>query len=274
MMENRSFDHMLGYLSLPAAAGGRGAPTSTGCGAGRRTSTTHGGQRYPIHHLDRTKFEGEAEDPDHSGESVDEQLANGGQGFVDNFARISAARAQKLKVPVPDPGLVMGYYDADDLPVYDHLAARVLRGRPLVQLGSRRHLAQPAIRDGGPGGRAAATTSRCRSTRCPASSATWTSASVDWRWYSFDPATLRAADPEYRLSHHDRFALRRRPQAHVAKRRSGELTEKGLVPGRRGRAASLPRCRWIDPRFKDLRVLGPDSNDDHPPSRRASPART
>ena len=23
---------------------------------------------------------------------------------------------------------------------------------------------------------------------------------------------------------------------------------------------------WIDPRFKDLRVLGPDSNDDHPPS--------
>jgi phospholipase C len=28
----------------------------------------------------------------------------------------------------------------------------------------------------------------------------------------------------------------------------------------------LPAVSWIDPRFKDLRVLGPDSNDDHPPS--------
>jgi len=29
----------------------------------------------------------------------------------------------KLGVPVPDPGLVIGYYDSEDLPVYDHLAA-------------------------------------------------------------------------------------------------------------------------------------------------------
>jgi phospholipase C len=28
----------------------------------------------------------------------------------------------------------------------------------------------------------------------------------------------------------------------------------------------LPPVSWIDPHFKDLRVLGPDSNDDHPPS--------
>ncbi len=31
-------------------------------------------------------------------------------------------------------------------------------------------------------------------------------------------------------------------------------------------AGELPAVSWIDPRFKDLRVLGPDSNDDHPPS--------
>ena len=31
-------------------------------------------------------------------------------------------------------------------------------------------------------------------------------------------------------------------------------------------SGDLPSVSWIDPRFKDLRVLGPDSNDDHPPS--------
>ena len=50
------------------------------------------------------EFDGEAEDPDHSGESVDQQLANGGRGFVENFARVSTTRAAQLHVPVPDPG--------------------------------------------------------------------------------------------------------------------------------------------------------------------------
>jgi phospholipase C len=31
-------------------------------------------------------------------------------------------------------------------------------------------------------------------------------------------------------------------------------------------AGNLPSVSWIDPHFKDLRVLAPDSNDDHPPS--------
>ena len=123
MLENRSFDHMLGYLSLPSALGGRERRDVDGLRGPDENFNEHAGQRYPIHHLDRTEFRGEAEDPDHSGASVDEQLSRGGQGFVDNFARISAERAAKLNVPVPDPGLVMGYYDSDDLPVYDHLAS-------------------------------------------------------------------------------------------------------------------------------------------------------
>jgi hypothetical protein len=28
---------------------------------------------------------------------------------------------------------------------------------------------------------------------------------VPWRWYSFDPGTLRLADARYRLGHHQRF---------------------------------------------------------------------
>src|SRR5204863_6729930 len=61
MLENRSFDHMLGYLSLPAAAGGRGRSDVDGLRGPEVNFNEHAGQRYPIHHLDRTEFRGEAE---------------------------------------------------------------------------------------------------------------------------------------------------------------------------------------------------------------------
>jgi phospholipase C len=88
---------------------------------------------------------------------------------------------------------------------------------------------------------------------------------VDWRWYSFDPGTLRAADPEYRLSHHDRFGYVDARKLSIAEEVVGKLTEKGSFLDDVA-AGKLPAVSWIDPHFKDLRVLGPDSNDDHPPS--------
>jgi phospholipase C len=264
MLENRSFDHMLGYLSLPEALGGRARPDVDGLRGPDENFNPHAGQRYPIHHLDRTKFEGEAEDPDHSGESVDEQLANGGQGFVDNFARISEERAEKLEVPVPDPGLVMGYYNGADLPAYDHLAAeycvvdRWFSSVPGAtwpnrlyamcgQAAGSRDDASPPIYE------------------LPTFIRYLDEANVAWRWYSFDPGTLRAADPEYRLSHHDNFGYVDQRKLSIEEELIGRLTEKGsfLDDVAEGK---LPPVSWIDPHFKDLRVLGPDSNDDHPPS--------
>src|SRR5205807_1839434 len=91
MLENRSFDHMLGYLSLPPEQGGKGRPDVDGLKGPNENVNEYQGLSYPIHHLDRTEFVGETEDPDHSGASVDEQLGRGGAGFVANFARISAA---------------------------------------------------------------------------------------------------------------------------------------------------------------------------------------
>jgi phospholipase C len=264
MLENRSFDHMLGFLSLPAALGGRDRADVDGLRGPDANFNLHDGTRYPIHHLAQTQFQGEAEDPDHSGHSVDEQLAGGGQGFVDNFARISAARAKQLKVPVPDPGLVMGYYDADDLPVYDHLAAeycvvdRWFSSVPgatwpnrLYSLagqaaGSRDDVSPPLY-------------------ELPTFVRYLDEANVDWRWYSFDPATLRAADPAYRLSSHDHFAFVDARKLSIREEVAGKLTEKGSLLDDIA-AGQLASVSWIDPRFKDLRVLGPDSNDDHPPS--------
>jgi phospholipase C len=265
MLENRSFDHMLGYLSLPAELGGKGRADVDGLRGPEVNFNTHDGTTFPIHHLDETKFKDETEDPDHSGASVDEQLANGGGGFVENFARISAQRAQEKDEQAPEPGLVMGYYDATELPVYDHLAAeycvvdRWFSSVPGATWPNRLY----------------SMTGRADGTRddrslpiyaLPSFARHLDERGVDWRWYSFDPATLRMADPEYRLRNHHRFAFVDRRTLSPQERIVGELLEEG--PSFLDDAANgkLPAVSWIDPHFKDPGVLGPNSNDDHPPS--------
>ena len=83
--------------------------------------------------------------------------------------------------------------------------------------------------------------------------------------YSFDPATLRAIDPMYRLSGHQHFAFVDRRKLSAAEVAVGELAEEGSFLDDVA-AGTLPAVSWIDPHFKDLHVLGPNSNDDHPPS--------
>ena len=64
MLENRSFDHMLGYLSLE---GGRGDVD----GLRPEFANTYDGHRYPVHRLDTTAI---ADDPGHSADAVELQL--------------------------------------------------------------------------------------------------------------------------------------------------------------------------------------------------------
>jgi len=263
MLENRSFDHMLGYLSLPPAQGGGGRPDVDGF-KGHEANQLDG-TSYPIHHLNRTQFSGEVEDPDHSSRSVDEQLDHNNGGFVANYKRISESRAHKAGSPVPDPGLVMGFYNGDDLPVYDHLAAeycvvdRWFSSVPGATWPNRLY----------------AMTGQAAGSRDDVSPPLYTlpafvryldQSQIDWRWYSFDPATLRAIDPAYRLSDHHRFAYVDARKLSTAQRAVGELTEEGPSFLDDAATGKLPAVSWIDPHFKDLRVLAPDSNDDHPPS--------
>jgi phospholipase C len=265
MLENRSFDHMLGYLSLPQAGGGKGRSDIDGLIGPPRDSNPHSGKDWPIHHLDRTEYSGEDEDPDHSARSVDEQLANGGKGFVENFARISQARAHRERKPVPEPDLVMGFYNGDDLPVYDHLAEhycvvdRWFSSVPGATWPNRLYAAT---------GRAAGTRDDVAPPlySLPSFPRYLDQSKVDWRWYSFDPATLRAIDPDYRFSNHHRFAFLDKRKITIGERAAGELTEEGPSFLDDVAEGHLPPVSWIDPRFKDLRVLGPNSNDDHPPS--------
>jgi phospholipase C len=109
MLENRSFDHMLGYLSLDGSR-------SDIDGLQPGLANEYQGQTYPVHHLDSTALE---LDPDHSASAIDEQLAGGTMGgFVGSAAATLASRG----IPDGDPSCVMGYYDAGDVPVYDYLA--------------------------------------------------------------------------------------------------------------------------------------------------------
>lgn len=265
MLENRSFDHMLGYLSLPPELGGAGRSDVDGLRGPEANFNLLDGQRYPIHRLDATKFRDETEDPDHSGPSVDEQLSDGCGGFVRNFARVSAQRAREKDETPPDPGLVMGYYDAERLPVYDHLA--------------REYCVVDRWFSSVPGAtwpnRLYATAGQAAGTREDLSPPVYELPSfvrhlddhgVSWRWYSFDPATLRLVDPAYRLERHEHFAFVDSRTLSPQEQAAGALLEEGPSFLDDAANGTLPAVSWIDPHFKDLAVLGPSSNDDHPPS--------
>src|SRR6516225_3890764 len=188
MLENRSFDHMLGYLSLTGRR-----PEIDGLRPG--LATEHQGRAYPVHHLAATAL---GIDPDHSAGAIDTQVADGTMsGFVASAAATFAARG----VEAGDPGCVMGHYDGADVPVYDHLAEEFavcdrwfssVPGSTLpnrlyalcgVAAGSRddRPLHVPPLYH-------QPSFVRQLDAHC-----------VSWRWYSFDPGTLRLADAHYLL---------------------------------------------------------------------------
>jgi phospholipase C len=108
MLENRSFDHMLGYLSLEQ---GRGDID----GLQAEFANEHADRRYPVHHLASTRV---SEDPDHSADAVDEQI---GDGRMDGFVASCDAALRGRGID-GDPAVVMGYYNGADVPIYDHLA--------------------------------------------------------------------------------------------------------------------------------------------------------
>ena len=132
MLENRSFDHMLGYLSLEC-----GRPDIDGLRP--RFSNEHDGRAYPIHHLDTTAI---ADDPDHCADAVDLQLGDGAMnGFVrelreDAIGPRRAGRRRGERDGIPQRRGSAGLRSPRE---------RVRGLRSLVQLGSRRDVAQPTV---------------------------------------------------------------------------------------------------------------------------------
>jgi phospholipase C len=240
MLENRSFDHMLGYLKLEG-----GLPVD---GLDASMSNTHAGKTYRVHHLKSTKLTKE-QDPGHGGTDVKEQVSNGNGGFVSNYAKHNPGD--------PNPGTVMGYYNGTDLPVYDHLAREYavcdkwFCSVPGATWPNRLYAAC---------GRAASSKDNKRQPlyAVPSFVRHLDRARVSWRWYAHEyVATLRLTDDRYR------FSLSARNFRYFD-RRTAALGRSFLEHAAEGNLASVS---WIDPNFVDFDLLGPaGSNDDHPPS--------
>jgi phospholipase C len=286
MMENRSFDHMLGYLK----ADGRLATEVDGLDPATHGNPWPDGEWEPVRPMDGRFLHHKVQDPGHSGSDVKAQLAGGMQGFLRNYVEVLArnkerwVKDKKGRLP-PDDQLwenaVLGYQQAHEVPVYDWIARNfVVCDRWFSSVAGptwpNRMYAMtggPGIADetlGLPGWLPGFMKTKVKQAPFYKSRAfpRWLEKD-QWRWYSHDPATLRAADTAFRprgegknrdevFSTDANFAYFSRPT----------LLESTTFLDDCARGTLPEGVSWIDPNFVDVRVLGPPgSNDDHPPSR-------
>src|SRR6266516_2880238 len=121
MMENRSFDHMLGGLSLVMQSGAKKYPKINGL-TGNESNPDMNGTMVPVQ--PNAKFQGQLDhDPDHHFPGVDLQIFGGDmspgrvanmQGFVKSYATQGTTQAQSRAI--------MNYFAPDKLPVLATLA--------------------------------------------------------------------------------------------------------------------------------------------------------
>jgi phospholipase C len=283
MMENRSFDQMLGYLTqagMPDVRGLTGDESNPDKDGQEHSAFELGAEETAFHPLQDPT--GKVLDPCHSKDCVAHQLADGNRGFITNFI---ATRKDKDGKPVTIPdayhALPMGHYGAKHLPMYDFLARNYavcdawhssvpgdtwpnrlfsLAGReapktrpPFLQRLEGHFKAELHALEDAPIYAVEAFTRQLADTQ--------------WKWYSHDPATLRAADEKYRhFGERDNFAFFDRQKVSILT----ELIEEPIVTGGSflddAARGTLREVSWIDPNFIDLKVLETASNDDHPPS--------
>jgi phospholipase C len=239
MMENRSFDHMLGFLTIEQGRTDIEGPTLA-------MKNDYRGESFHVHPAVRTTMT-KAQDPCHSGWCVDEQLSHDCGGFVSNFMKTR-------KKGGANPGVVMAYHPAAHLPVYDFLARQFcvcdhwFCSVPGATMPNRCYAV-------------AGTSNGLRDNIKPSRPYNVPSfvrhlGDDQWRWYSHDYVpTIWLLDPEVGLSIENvpAFFDRRDVFGH---RSFIERAAKG----------DLPAVSWIDPNFYDLTFGPTGSNDDHPPS--------
>jgi phospholipase C len=292
MMENRSFDQMLGFLEkegLEVDGLGKAKPNFDAVGNEYKPFEWGLGETLPN---PPQGLRPKVLDPDHSPDGVREQLKEQGTGFVKNFAATRKNdRGEPIALSKDFLRVPMGHYGARHLPVYKHLAHNfcvcdawhcsipgdtwpnrlyALAGTDAPKLGyepdlveriklwakgMRKRIPQLKALANAPIFNVEAFTRHLRDSQ--------------WRWYSHDPATLRAADGRYRQMDdlkRSNFAFFNRRRVRLAT----EVLESGIVSHDSFlddvAKGELRDVSWIDPNFVDLSVFDPNSNDDHPPS--------
>ena len=273
MLENRSFDHMLGYLSLPEYRDG--APGVEGLK--ERHSNTYAGDEFPAmrgrSHQTRPLYPSPPEkhrlppltpvwqDLPHEARFQDIQIKANMGGFVNAYA---AVLAERDRTPTWDVlGYPMRYLVKKDVPVYDHLARTYcvcdhwfcsVRGPTLPNRFFSVAGTTNGIMDN-------AEIALHRRNAFKSFFRDLPPTPDSWRWYSSDPALLRAIDDKYLQTGHDhRFAYF--DQATEIQPRSF-LTD---LFGSDEQDPCLPHVAWIDPNFAIAEGGHFRSNDDHPPA--------
>jgi phospholipase C len=287
-MENRSFDQMLGFLQREGldVDGLRSAKSNFDAEGNEYAPFQWGpGETAPA---PPEGLKAKALDPCHSPSCVKSQLAGGNAGFVKNFAGTRKdAKGNEIRLSPDFLKVPMGNYGANHLPVYRHLAHNFcvcdrwhssipgdtwpnrlysLAGTDSPRLGYKpgvferlkrvlRKLPKLDALADAPIFDVEAFTHHLRDEQ--------------WRWYSHDPATLRAADGYYRRLRdlkRSNFAFFNRRRVRLATEILGSPIvghDSFLDDAAKG---ELRDVSWIDPNFVDLSVFDPNSNDDHPPS--------
>ena len=261
MLENRSFDHMLGYLDQPRY----GTPMPVD-GLANAVPNRDGDASYLPEPLDELVFDHAHLDPPHHEEAVRVQMAGGAMdGFVKAFAASLAAdeKHPELQARAADQEtlkVVMGHLEPQQVPVFDHLARthcvcdRWFTSVPGPTMPNRFFSVAGTCDD-------VMSNSILHKRFGKMHSLFRHLAPEDWSWYSTDPALLRAIDKKFRRDkgkpdHFGYFG------SYTQRQRRSFLNEAA--------DGELRRVSWIDPNFM-VPKLGriadtPGSNDDHPPS--------
>ena len=120
LLENRSFDTMLGFLSMPPELGGRGRTDVDGLRDTDEFQNTYQGKTYrPVPLSEHPRFWW---DPDHTHAGTVQQLSKDNGGFVESFVTNHHQVSPSIPLEKEQYGLVMGYHTAEDVWAYDHLA--------------------------------------------------------------------------------------------------------------------------------------------------------
>ncbi len=202
MMENRSFDHMLGYLRLDGVR-----PEVDGLRYGMGNEDEEG-RFYEVEPIGGRLLHEKVLDPGHDHRDTAEQLSDSNGGFVRNYAKVLERNKRSYPDYPPDLAFdvssVLGYQTAADVPVYDYVAQNFLvcdrwfSSVPGPTWPNRLYAVT-----GGVGRRVSPLVAPVPSFLQDAplynrpAFVRWLS-DDDWRWYSHDPATLRLLDSRYR----------------------------------------------------------------------------
>ncbi len=236
MLENRSFDHMLGYLTkkknrqdIDGLTSGHTNPIPASTASHSSFKLTDGG----IIDID----------PTHSVEAVKEQIADGAMsGFVSNYMK-----KRDLKNRPGDEKLIMGYFDDDTLEVYDQLAEEFMvcdrwfsshpgatyPNRFISVMGSAPDINNFKLDD-----------NKAGAVKGDTIFDILTEEKITWNYVESNIAFLRMFD-KYRVD-----------EENIIQR------EEWLNLARNG---NHPAVSWIDPHIINLELEG-EADDDHPPA--------